>query len=118
MIDDYLTVDNTVKAVVGVPAAGWVLRIFVSWLNKQSLADAGNTSQKDVIETLRQEARRWEERYDLEVKSHADAKVQLEATMELLGETRNQNKMLRMMLIANGVAPETIDKTLGIDDVH
>jgi hypothetical protein len=87
-----------------------------SWLSKQNLTDTVTVNQKDLIGNLKAEAKKWEDRYDASEKDHSDSRKQHESTLILLGEVRNQNKMLRMLLIQRGMSAEELDKALEVQE--
>lgn len=74
----------------------------LSWLKNQGLTDAKADANKDVIETLREEAGRWRDLYDKEFSNH-------EATTALLMEMRIQNRLLKSLLLQQGMTQESID---------
>lgn len=105
---------------VGIVGGGAGIRAGITWAVRQGLITAGDTSQKGLIEDLRTEAKKWQDRYDAEVANHSEARRQHETTLVLLGEVRAQNKMLRLILIQRGMTSEEINAALDmeIDDGH
>lgn len=81
---------------------GVMARYGLSWMKSQGLTDAKSDANKDVIETLREEAGRWRDLYDKEFANH-------EATNALLIEMKIQNRLLRGLLMQQGMTQETID---------
>lgn len=94
---------------------GFAARYVVTWLGRQGMIQAGDTSQRTLIESLTAEAAKWEARYEVAVREHQEDRALHTATVTLLNETRNQNKMLRMLLIQRGMTAEELDKALEID---
>jgi hypothetical protein len=86
----------------GLIVLGILGRWGLSWLKDRGLTDAKTDANKDVIETLREEALRWRGLYDKEFSNH-------EATTALLTEMRIQNRLLRGLLMQQGMSQEAID---------
>ena len=86
----------------GLVALAMLGRWGLSWLKTQGLTDAKTDANREVIETLREEAKRWEDRYNKEMVNHED-------TAKILTEMRIQNRLLRGLLMQQGMTQETID---------
>ena len=86
----------------GLVALGMAGRWALSWFKNQGLTDAKADANKDVIETLREEAGRWRDLYDKEFANHED-------TTKLLTELKIQNRLLRGLLMQQGMTQEAID---------
>lgn len=89
-------------SLAGLTALAMLGRATLSWFKGKGLTDAKTDANRDVIETLREEAKRWEDRYNLEVKEHAENR-------ELLQATREQNRLLRAILLHHGMSKEELD---------
>lgn len=111
-----ITASDILLGLVGTGGLGLSIRAFITWAGRQGLISTGDNSQKGLIEDLRTEAKKWQERYDGVVKDHDDSKRQHESTLILLGEVRNQNKMLRMLLIQRGMSADELDAALEISE--
>ncbi len=129
-------VDSIIKLAAG-GSVGLTLLIFggrflfLQW-SKSGVGMAADASQVNLIAQLTAEAKKWEEYYLAErtarIADHAQHIKDMEEvrraadevraahrdTLILLGETRNQNKMLRMSLIQRGATSEEIDAMLEI----
>lgn len=105
-------ITNVLLGAGGLTGAGILLRMIWTWANRQGMITQGDSSQKELIASLTEEAERWRQLHADAVKAHEDAKRQHEATLILLGETRLQNRMLRMLLIQRGMTPEELDAAL------
>lgn len=93
----------------------YLIRAYITWANRQGLITTGDNSQKDLLESLRAEAKKWEDKYEAEVKDHEATKSLYESNLILYGELRVQNKMLRMLLIQRGMSAEELNDALQID---
>lgn len=111
-----LNSDDITNYILGLGGIGLAARYAITWMKRQGLADAGVDSQKQLIADLRTEAKKWEVLYNKEVNDHTEARKQYDATIELLGEVRNQNKMLRLLLIQRGMSAEELDAALEISE--
>jgi hypothetical protein len=88
-------------------------KLMTSWKTENTNQSAAS-SQQELMKNLKEEAKKWQDLYDKEVADHSDARRQYEVTLILLGEVRNQNKMLRLLLIQRGMSPEELDVVLDI----
>lgn len=103
---------------VGGTAFAMLVRFAITSWSRQGLIKAGDDSHKEAIKHANEEALKWEKRYEAELANHENCKRNHEATLILTGEVRNQNKMLRMLLIQRGMTGDEIDKALEIDEGH
>ena len=114
---------------LGTGVAGVALRAGITWMGRQGMIQTGDNSQKELIERLSSEAAKWQAIHAKEILAREEDRIQHAKDMDtarqqhndnliLLGETRAQNKMLRMLLIQRGMSSEELDKALEIDDVQ
>lgn len=112
------TIDNNIQLigtwVLGLSGTGMLLRAILTWMGRQGVISQGDTSQKDLLKNLTEEAERWRKIHEAEAESHEDSKKQLHATEALLAEIKMQNRMLRRLLINTGMTAEELDELLEI----
>ena len=98
----------------GAGGAAMLLRMGITMLKKQGLADATLDAHAAALKNAQTEAKKWEDKYDAEVKNHSDCRHLYEATLKLLGAMENNNQMLRMLLLQRGMTAQEIDTALGV----
>ena len=89
----------------GITGLGVLGRYAVTALKKQGLSDASLDYHTATLKHAQEEAHKWETRCDELQKEH-------ESNWMLIGELRVQNRMLRILLIHQGMDATAIDKAL------
>lgn len=120
-----LSAENVSYGVGTLLGGGLLIRLALSFLTRQGLITAGDNSQRSLIEDLRAEAKKWQDLHEKTEASREKEREQHEKDMliirqahndnlVLLGEMRNQNKMLRMLLIQRGMSASELDAALEV----
>lgn len=82
---------------------GFAARYGITMLNRQGLIQAGDTSQKQLLEALAAEAAKWQA-------LHEEAQKQREETQRTNTILLVQNALLRALCIQHGVPMDQLDK--------
>ena len=119
-----VTGEHITYTIGGLGALGFIGRWAITWLGKQGLIQATDSNTKDLQLSLKEEAAKWELKYeksaaDLEAERTQHAKdresdrIQHNDNLILLGEVRLQNKLLRALLLQRGMTVEELTLALG-----